>query len=120
MLLADDQLRSDIADQYLIAGELALDGRVRAIKGALSMSILAGDNGFRGLIVPRENAEEAAIVQDVEVYAVSSLTEAVGFLAGQLPLEPMVVDLEKLFGAAGRHSVLTLCPSTSARANVSR
>ncbi len=105
MLLADDQLRSDIADQYLIAGELALDGRVRSIKGALSMSILARDTGFRGLIVARENAEEAAVVQDIEVYAVSSLTEAVGFLAGQLPLEPTTVDLEKLFAAAARYEV---------------
>lgn len=105
MLLADDQVRSDSADGYLIAGELALDGRVRPIKGALSMALHCREQGFGGLIVPRENAEEAAVVDDVEVIGVSTLTEAVTFLTGDLPLEPTVLDREALFARASQYDV---------------
>ncbi|MBU0617579.1 MAG: YifB family Mg chelatase-like AAA ATPase [Planctomycetes bacterium] len=105
MLLADDQIRSDTADQYLLAGELALDGRVRPIKGALSMAIHGRENDFRGLIVPRENAEEAAVVDEIEVYGVTTLSDAAGLLAGELPLEPTVVDLEALFETASQYDV---------------
>ncbi len=105
MLLADDQARSEVADSYLMAGELALDGRVRPIKGSLSMAIHGRTNGFRGLIVPRENAVEAAVVDDIEVYGVSTLTEVIGLLAGELPLEPTVVDLDALFKTASQYDV---------------
>lgn len=105
LLLADDQIRSDIAGEYLIAGELALDGRVRPIHGALSLAILTQQHGYRGVIVPRENAQEAAVVSGVEVYGVSTLTEAISFLAGKLPLEPTVVDLDELFNVATRYDV---------------
>ena len=105
MVIGDDQLRTDRTDEYLIAGELALDGRVRPIKGALSLAMLAREEEFRGLIVPRENAEEAAVVDDVEVYGVSSLTEAISFLAGELPLEPTSVDLDALFDEASHYDV---------------
>jgi magnesium chelatase family protein len=105
LLLGDDQLRSEDVDQFLIAGELALDGRVRPIKGALSLAMLAKDKGFRGLIVPRENAEEAAVAEGIEVYGVSALSEAVSFLAGELPLEPTTVDLEALFARAAKYDV---------------
>lgn len=105
MLLADDQLRSEISGNYLTAGELALDGTVRPIKGALSMALLCQAFGFEGVLVPRENAEEAAVVEDVEVVGISSLSEAVGFLAGELPLEPTVVDVEALFAEAAQYEV---------------
>lgn len=105
LLLADDQIRSEIAANYLMAGELALDGRVRPIRGALSMALHGRRNGFAGLIVPRENAEEAAVVEGVQVYGISSLSEAVGFLTGQLPLEPTTVDLPALFERAARYDV---------------
>lgn len=105
MLIADDQIRSDSAEQFFMAGELALDGRVRPIKGALSMALLCREHGIGGLIVPRENAEEAAIVEEVEVFGVSTLTEAVTFLAGDLPLEPTELDRKVLFERASRYEI---------------
>jgi magnesium chelatase family protein len=105
ILCGDDQLRGESIEQYLMAGELALDGRVRAIKGALSLALLARDRGFRGLLVPRENAEEAAVVDGVEVYGIDSLAQAVSFLAGELPLEAATVDLEALFARSAKYEV---------------
>lgn len=105
LLLADDQLRSEIAAEFLIAGELALDGRVRPIKGALSMALLARQSEKRGVLVPRENAAEAAVVSELEVYGVGSLSEAVGLLAGELPLEPTHVDPHAVFQESARYDV---------------
>ncbi len=105
LLRADDQFRSPDQDDFFIAGELALDGRVRPIKGALSLALLARDRGVRAVVVPRENAEEAAVVDDVEVYGVDSLAQAVSFLAGELPLEPTVVDLDELSSTAALYDV---------------
>jgi magnesium chelatase family protein len=105
LLLADDQLRSELTDDFLIAGELALDGHVRPIKGALAMALLCRDHGFRGLILPRENAAEAAVVDGVEAYGIDSLAQAIGFLSGQLPLEPTSVDLEQVFAKAAKYDI---------------
>ncbi len=99
-IFGNDAGSPDKAAQYLIAGELALDGRVRPIKGALSMAMLARDNGLAGVIVPRENAPEAAVVGEVEVIGIGTLAEAVGFLTEQLPLEPTVIDLDMTFAQA--------------------
>src|SRR5688500_5644167 len=87
-------LQSDRHRDYLIAGELALDGRLRKIKGALSMALLARDKKLRGVIVPEENAREAAVVERVEVYPVNSLSQAVSFLGEQLELEPYELNGE--------------------------
>ena len=104
-LLADDQVHSEIAERYLFAGELALDGRVRPINGSLSMALLCKQHGLAGLLVPRENATEAAVVDGIEVYGISTLTEAVGFLTGDLPLEPTQVNLAEVFDVASRYDV---------------
>ena len=77
-----------------MAGELALDGRVRKIKGALSLALLAKEKKFRGVIVPQENAREAAVVTGVEVYPVTTLAQAVAFLSDALPLEPFELNGE--------------------------
>ncbi|MCA9243491.1 MAG: ATP-binding protein, partial [Phycisphaerales bacterium] len=105
MLIADDQVRSDEVEHFLIAGELALDGRVRPIKGALSMALHAKQTGFTGVIVPTENAEEAAVVDGVEVFGVQSLAQAVAFLTGDLPLDATEVDREALFARAATYDV---------------
>jgi magnesium chelatase family protein len=81
-------IQNDRHKHYLIAGELALDGRVRKIKGALSLALLAKAKKFTGVILPAENAREAAVVDGIEVMAVDSLAQAVAFLNEQLPLEP--------------------------------
>ncbi len=85
-------LQGEQHKNYLIAGELALDGSLRKIKGALSMAMLARDRGFAGVILPLDNAREAAVVEGIAVYPVSSLTQAVAFLNDQLPLEPFELD----------------------------
>ena len=92
VLRATNGINTDRHKHYLIAGELALDGRVRKIKGGLSMALLAKEKKFRGVIVPQENAREAAVVEGVDVIAVSSLTQAVAFLNEQLDLEPYELD----------------------------
>jgi magnesium chelatase family protein len=105
MLFAADGTIPETLARYMIAGELALDGRVRPIKGGLSMAMLAQRQGFRGVLVPRENANEAAVVDNVEVIAIGSLTEAVGYLTEQLPLEPTTIDLQTVFEHAAKYDV---------------
>jgi magnesium chelatase family protein len=81
-------------------GELSLDGSVRPIKGAVSMAVAAKLAGLRGLIVPAQNATEAAMVQDLPVYAVGSLIEAVNFVNGVTAIEPTHTDIATLFAQA--------------------
>jgi magnesium chelatase family protein len=98
MLAGQEPLDRDLVRDYLIVGELALDGRVRAVNGALSMSMAASKGGFRGIIVPLDNSSEASVVNDIDVIPVGSLSQAAGFLSGRLPLEPATVDVHSLFG----------------------
>ena len=88
LLMASGQLASDIQQQYASVGELSLEGSLRPIKGVLSMALAAREEGRRGIVVPVGNAKEAAVVEGLEVIPVASLTEAVGFYSGQLPIEP--------------------------------
>jgi magnesium chelatase family protein len=103
MLLGVGAFSSSITKDYVIVGELALDGRVRPVNGILSMAMTASANGFKGIIVPLDNAQEAAVVQDLEVYGVGSLAQVVGFLSGQLPLETTNIDIEKIFNIESRY-----------------
>ena len=88
LLMASGQLASDIQQQYASVGELSLEGSLRPIKGVLSMALAAREEGRRGIVVPVGNAKEAAVVEGLDVIPVASLTEAVGFFSGQLPIEP--------------------------------
>ena len=105
MLLGGGIFTSPVTNEYIIVGELALDGRVRAVNGVLSMAMAAGREGFKNIIVPLENVKEAAVVKDVEVFGVGSLTQAASFLAGQLPLDSTDIDLERLFEDCGTYDV---------------
>jgi magnesium chelatase family protein len=105
MLSGEGGFESSALENYVIAGELALDGRVRPVNGVLSMAMTAAEKGYSGIIVPLENANEAAVVQDIEVYGVGSLAQTVGFLNGNLPLESVNVDIEQVFQKESRYDV---------------
>lgn len=92
MLAASFQIQEDRLGDYIIMGELGLDGSVLPIKGALPIAIQAMKDKFKGFILPKENAREAAIVKDLEVYGVSNLKEVADFISGDLILDREFVD----------------------------
>ncbi len=87
-------------DSFMFMGELSLDGSLLPIKGALPMAIKARELGFRGMIVPVANATEAAVVNNLEVYGMSSLREVIDFVAGMSVPEPVMVDTRAEFSRA--------------------
>ncbi len=97
ILAATHQVKSEGLEEYVIMGELSLDGGVQAIKGALPIAIQARKEGFKGLIVPKVNAKEAAIVNDLDVYGVDNIKELIDFLNGEKELKPEYVDTRKEF-----------------------
>lgn len=100
ILAASRQLDASMLGSYMIMGELSLDGSVLPIKGVLPMAIAARRLGFKGMIVPKANETEAAVVNNVEVYGVTSLREVVGFFNGDVKLEPVVVNTREEFSRA--------------------
>ncbi|MBN2136290.1 MAG: YifB family Mg chelatase-like AAA ATPase [Sedimentisphaerales bacterium] len=105
MLIGQGVLAAPGLNDVVVVGELALDGRVRPVNGVLSMAMTAAASGFRRMLVPLENAKEAAVVEEMEVFAVGSLTQAVGYLSGQLLLETTVVDIEELFSICSQYDI---------------
>jgi len=105
MLVGTGQLTPDALRDYAVVGELALDGSTRPIKGALSMAMAARSQGLKRFIVPATNACEAAVVEEVAVYPVNSLTEAVGLLSGQLEIEPRPADIDGVFARLNTYEV---------------
>src|SRR5439155_2522452 len=105
MLVATGQLLPEQLREVAVVGELALDGSLRPIKGALSMAMAARNRAIQRLIVPTFNANEAAVVTDIAVFGVGSLSETVGVLSGQLPAEPVVVRLEDLAAKLNSYDV---------------
>jgi magnesium chelatase family protein len=97
ILAATDVVQKDKLKHYFILGELSLDGQVKPIKGALPISVAARDTDLRGLLLPMENAKEAAVVKGVHVLPVRTLSECVDFLNGNRPIDPMDVDLDQIF-----------------------
>jgi magnesium chelatase family protein len=84
-------------DQYFIMGELSLDGSLRPIKGALPVSIQARKEKFKGFILPKANAREAAIVNDIDIYGVDNLAEAIAVLGGFSDIQPLIVNTREEF-----------------------
>lgn len=105
MLMASGQLPVEAGDGFLVAGELALDGSIRPIRGALPIAMLARELGLRAVVVPEANANEAAVVQGVDVLPASSLREVVGFLAGEEDIQPRRVDVREVFDAGRSYGV---------------
>jgi magnesium chelatase family protein len=92
ILAASEQVNTDRLEQFVIMGELSLDGTLNPIKGTLPIAIKAKQNGFRGIIVPKPNAREAAVVEGLEVFGVETLSEVVAILNGDTTLKPVAID----------------------------
>jgi magnesium chelatase family protein len=104
LLAASGQIASELLDKFAIVGELALDGSMRPVKGALSMAMaVAAQSNLRGLIVPSSNAAEAAVVEGIDVIPVDSVTQAAAFLLEQLHIEPTPSRVGELFEELGRY-----------------
>ncbi|MEM6260857.1 MAG: YifB family Mg chelatase-like AAA ATPase [Bacteroidota bacterium] len=97
ILASDEHLPAERVAEYLILGELSLDGSLRPIKGALPIAVEARKNGLKGFILPKQNASEAAIVNNLEVIPVTHLQEAVDFLDGKRDISPLERDTREIF-----------------------
>ncbi|MDD2411454.1 MAG: YifB family Mg chelatase-like AAA ATPase [Bacteroidales bacterium] len=97
ILAASGQIKAEGIEDYLIMGELSLDGSLQPIKGVLPIAIEARDKGFKGLIVPAQNAKEAAIVSELEVYGVEQIIEVIDFFNGKCQLERTIIDIDQEF-----------------------
>ncbi|WP_010422530.1 YifB family Mg chelatase-like AAA ATPase [Anaerophaga thermohalophila] len=97
VLAADEQITSSRISDFMMMGELSLDGSIHPIKGALPIALQAKADGFKGFIVPKANAREAAVVKGLNIYGVESFREVVDFLTGRKEIEPVVVDTDAEF-----------------------
>lgn len=97
ILAASDQIKADGLENYIIMGELSLDGGLQPIKGALPIAIKAREEGFKGFILPKQNAKEAAIVNDLKVYGVENIEQVIEFFDKGIPLEQTIVDTRAEF-----------------------
>lgn len=97
ILASNETLTCDNLNEYMILGELSLDGSVLPVRGALPVAIKARENGFKRLIVPKANVTEAAVVNNIEVFGVESLSEVVDLLNGKSELQPTVINTREQF-----------------------
>ena len=99
LLGANETISSEKFSRYLLMGELSLDGSIQPIKGALPIAIKAREDGFEGLIIPQQNAREAAVVNQLKVYGVSNIREVIEFFNNERELEPTIVNTREEFYA---------------------
>ena len=97
ILAASSQIKSEDIHNYVIMGELSLDGGLQPIKGALSIAIKAKEEGFKGLILPFQNVKEAAIVDGLDVYGVENVLQVINFFEGKSDLIPTTIDTKEEF-----------------------
>lgn len=99
ILAASEQINQpELCEQFIIMGELSLDGELRPIKGALPIALKAKKEGFKGVIIPKQNAKEAAVVNDLEVYGAENIGQVIDFFNGNAEaIEKVVIDVNKEF-----------------------
>ncbi|SRX75975.1 YifB family Mg chelatase-like AAA ATPase [Aequorivita antarctica] len=98
ILIATEQIEErNPLSEYIIMGELSLDGNLQPIRGALPISLKAKEEGFKGFILPKQNAKEAAIVEGIEVFGIENIKEVIDFFNENIPLEKTLVDMEAEF-----------------------
>ena len=97
ILAAHGKVADGMLSQYMLIGELGLDGKLKPVAGALPVAIRARKQQFKGLIVPKENAREAAVVNQLDVYAMENLSDVISFLNGNDAYEPTIVDTRREF-----------------------
>ena len=97
MLAASEQIETDQLDNFVMVGELALTGAVRPVKGVLPIALRARQDGKTGILVPAENAPEAAVVAGLQVIPIQNLREAASFLEGEVKIAPTKVDIAGIF-----------------------
>ncbi|MFP6673838.1 MAG: YifB family Mg chelatase-like AAA ATPase, partial [Pirellulaceae bacterium] len=106
MLAASGQFVSERFLEYAVVGELSLEGKTRPVRGALSMAMAAAElKGIRGLLVPAENAGEAAVVEDIDVIPIDSLAQAIGFYNGSMDIPPSPSNLDQLFATYAQYDL---------------
>ena len=92
ILAASEQVSTELLDKYIIMGELSLDGSLNPIRGVLPIAIRAMQDGFKGLILPSANAQEAAVVEDIDVYGVDNIMDVISFLNGASNIKPIEIS----------------------------
>ena len=97
ILTATGVIGQDQVDDYIILGELSLDGSLRPIRGALSIAVEVSHKNYKGIILPKENAKEAAIAHNINVYPVANLQEAVSFLNNEKEIQAFEIDIDDIF-----------------------
>jgi magnesium chelatase family protein len=97
ILSASGQILTEVLEKYVIMGELSLDGELRPIKGVLPIAIQSRKQEFKGFILPKSNAKEAAIVNNLEIIGVENLQEAIDFVTGKKKIEPLFIDTREVF-----------------------
>ncbi len=97
IMAAAEKIPHEALDQYVIMGELSLDGSLQPIKGVLPIAIKAREEKFKGFILPKQNAREAAVVNNLDVYGVENIKEVIEFLKGEITFEPTIVNTREEF-----------------------
>ncbi|WP_261510636.1 YifB family Mg chelatase-like AAA ATPase [Chryseobacterium paludis] len=97
ILVASDQILAENIQDYIIMGELSLDGSLHPIKGVLPIAIQAREEGFKGIILPKQNTREAAVVEGLDVYGADNIKEVIDFFNEGIPIEKVVLDVKKEF-----------------------